>query len=163
MERISADQSAKPTKRRPQTRFPVRDDNPPSRDVDAAELQPPPAAMDPPRYPPTMPPQMGDASAAYPQTMHHPQMAQQPHHMPMQVPQNPQQQPLAHQVNHGHAAQQPYSAPMPQYSGAENTQSNGNPGPAPSSSINPASRPPPNQTQLQSVSRVDEATGRKYT
>lgn len=113
-----------------------------------------------------MPSQMGDAGAAYPQAMHHPQMAQQPHHMPMQMPQNPQQVPqqsLAHQVGHGHAPQPPYSAPMSQYSGTENTQSNGNPGPATSSSINPASRPPPNQTQLQSVSRVDEASGRKYT
>lgn len=110
-----------------------------------------------------MPPQMGDASAAYSQTMHHPQMAQPPHHMPMQMPQNPQQQPLAHQVGHAHAAQQPYPAPMPQYSGAESAQSNGNPGPAPSSSISAAPRPPPNQIHLQSISKVDEATGRKYT
>lgn len=121
--------------------------------------------MDPSRYPPTMPSQMGDANAAYSQVMPHPQMAQQPPHMSMQMPPTPQQvpqQPLPHQ--HGHAAQQAYSAPISQYPNAENMQSNGNPvSSTTSTSIIPSPRLPPSQPQLPSVSKVDEATGRKYT
>lgn len=122
--------------------------------------------MDPSRYPQTMPSQMGDANAAYSQVMPHPQMAQQPPHMSMQMPPNPQQvpqQPLPHQ--HGHAAQQPYSAPISHYPSAENMQSNGNPVSATTStSIIPSPRlPPSQQPQLPSISKVDETTGRKYT
>lgn len=124
--------------------------------------------MDPSRYPPTMPSQMGDANAAYPHVMQHPHMAQQPHHMPMQMPPTPQQvsqQPLPHQVGHGHAAQPPYSTPISQYPSAENMQSNGDPVSATTStSIAPSPRLPPGEpVELQSISRVDEATGRKYT
>ncbi|KEZ44234.1 hypothetical protein SAPIO_CDS3176 [Scedosporium apiospermum] len=127
--------------------------------------------MDPTRYPPIMHPQMGDTSAAYSQVMQHPQMSQQPPHMPMQMPPAPQQvaqqqlpPQLPHQVNHGHVAQQQYPTPLSQYPSSENMQSNGNQvAAAPASSIIPSPRLPPGQSLLQSISKVDEATGRKYT
>ena len=127
--------------------------------------------MDPSRYPPAMPSQMADANSAYSQVMQHPQMAQQPHHMPMQMPPAPQQvsqPPLPHQVSHGHAAQPPYSAPISQYPSTENMHSNGNPVSATTStSVIPSPRQQHSQQHSQSnlapISKVDEATGRKYT
>lgn len=122
--------------------------------------------MDPSRYPQPMPSHMGDANTAYSQVMSHPQMAQPPPHMSMQMPPNPQQvsqQPLPHQ--RPHAAQQPYAAPISHYPGAENMQSNGNPGSATTSTSIIASPrlPLSQQPLLPSVSKVDETTGRKYT
>ncbi|CAI4216723.1 unnamed protein product [Parascedosporium putredinis] len=81
---------------------------------------------------------------------------------PQQVSQQqlPPQHP--HQVNHGHPSQQQYSTPISQYPSSENIQSNGSQvAGTPATSIIPSPRLPPNQSLLQSISKVDEATGRK--
>jgi len=117
------------------------------------------AAMDSSRYPPTMHHSMPDNGGAYPQVMAHQQMAQQPSPLTMQMPQTPQS------VSHGHPGQPPYGPPMSQYQSNDAMTNNGGQVVAtPTSAVMQSPRLPQGPPAvLEVISRVDEATGRKYS